>query len=366
MNEETSRLNNLIELAKETSDARRRQLLSEVTDLFFDTEDSLNGNEIDHFGSIMGKVAFELETKVRQGLAQRMAESGNAPHDLINQLARDEISVAQPVLQNSTVLTDDDLIAIIGESSQEHMMAMTQRKAVSERVSESLVDKGNDTVVEGLVKNDGAKFNKRTFGKMVQRAEGNEQLHAPLAGRKDVPPETLQKMYWFVSAAVRKQILNSTREISEEELTRIMAEMEQEITSKVNQPYDEQTFAAAERYIRNQDVLGNLDGKLLSQLLRQGQVPTFLVGIAFLSKIDPETAHRVFYQGSGEAAAVACRAADIDKDSFANLLTLTDQSHRRSRDEMKKLVEMYEAIPTDAARRAVRYWKLRSKTGGGA
>lgn len=364
----------LVDLAKEPSEERRRQLLKDVTDLFFESAESLSTTETDYFGDIMGKVAFEMEAKVRQALSERLARHAGAPHDLMARLANDTIEVARPVLQHSPVLTDADLVAIASLRSQDHLAAVAIRPNVSEAVSDQLVARGDDRVLVNLVSNRGARFSRAGLAAVVTRAETNSQLHKPLVNRGDIPPDMLHQMFWIVSSQLRQKILEATANIPAEELDRILAESEAEITrslgatvkqkkAAVSGPaFDPATIDVAEQFARNKESAGQLTQDLLVQLLRQGQVAYFLAGFGRLTGVDTQTARRVLYDPSGEAAAIACKAVGFSSVYFSNLLLMTDQSGSRRPEEVQKLAELYEQLSPETAQRAMRFWKLRAKT----
>lgn len=91
MDKTQNKLQGLVELAKETSSDRRRELLREITDVFLEDPGSYNDVESQHFGEIMGKVAYDLERQVREELAAKLAAEAAAPPELIKRLAGDEI-----------------------------------------------------------------------------------------------------------------------------------------------------------------------------------------------------------------------------------------------------------------------------------
>ncbi|MEZ6030195.1 MAG: hypothetical protein R3C46_10650 [Hyphomonadaceae bacterium] len=68
----------LLDLAKEGSSEKRRELLRQVTDVFLAAPDQRNEKEAVLFDEIVGAVAADLETQVRVELARKVAES-NAP-----------------------------------------------------------------------------------------------------------------------------------------------------------------------------------------------------------------------------------------------------------------------------------------------
>ncbi|MEO1676514.1 MAG: hypothetical protein AAFR72_13995, partial [Pseudomonadota bacterium] len=95
----TSRLKQLIAVAKEGSSNKRRDLLREITDVFMATPDRYSSSEMQHFDVIMSRITQNVETALRRELADKLADVQNAPHGLITQLANDEFSVAEPILQ---------------------------------------------------------------------------------------------------------------------------------------------------------------------------------------------------------------------------------------------------------------------------
>ncbi|MEO5336273.1 MAG: DUF2336 domain-containing protein [Magnetospirillum sp. WYHS-4] len=367
-------LQHLVDLAKEPSEERRRQLLKEVTDLFMNSSDGLSETERGHFGDIMGRVAAEMESKVRQVLSERLARHAGAPHDLIAQLANDSIEVARPVLEHSPVLDETDLVAIASHQSQDHLAAVAVRPSVSETVSDHLVARGDDRVLLSLVSNRGARFSRAGMAAVVDRAEANAQLHKPLINRGDVPPDMLHRMFWTVSAPLRQKILEATANIPGDEVDRLLADAETEIMAGLSTlatghtvkgpAFDPSTIDMAEKFAHNKEAAGQLTPDLLVQLLRQGQVAYFVTGFARLVGVDTQTARRILYDPSGEAVAIACKAVAFDRVYFSNLLLMTDQSGSRRPEEIQKLAEIYDQIAPETAQRAMRFWKLRAKTLG--
>ena len=79
-----------------------------------------------------------------------------------SKLARDDdIEVAGPVLTQSNRLDDDTLIEAARNKSQAHLMAISNRKSLSGAVTDVLVLRGNDEVVQNTVNNPGAEFTER-------------------------------------------------------------------------------------------------------------------------------------------------------------------------------------------------------------
>src|SRR5271170_3850974 len=101
-----SKLQHLLDLAREPSSERRRELLREVTDLFFVAADPSQSGELAMFDAILTQLSGEMEEAVRAELADRMADADAPPRALLRRLAADVIGVSEPVLTRSPALSD--------------------------------------------------------------------------------------------------------------------------------------------------------------------------------------------------------------------------------------------------------------------
>ena len=205
----------LAELSSQTSSEGRRELLRQVTEQL-----SSHGGSSDMagFDQLLSAVASDYSTQVRADLA-KLISGNDAQFACSAQLfALDEIAVAEPVLRHSKVLTEDTLLKVIAEKGQTHMMAVTGRQDISERISHALVEKGDDHVVSSLLKNDGARIAAHTYEAVAVRAQDSEILQAPLVRRADVPADLLNDLYVKVEKGLRQEILKKFNHLSEAEL----------------------------------------------------------------------------------------------------------------------------------------------------
>ena len=113
---------------------------------------------------ILRQLIHDVEMKVRQVLATRMAAEADAPHELISALANDQIEVARPILTQSTVLQDIELIEIVEHRTFGHQLAIAMRETISEAISEALIGTGNVDVIKTLLENDNADISGSAMG----------------------------------------------------------------------------------------------------------------------------------------------------------------------------------------------------------
>jgi len=361
MNAPRDHLRSLMDLAREPSSEKRRELLQQVTDLFLDDDSALNPTELELGVDIVARLAGQMEREIRQNLATRLAESPNAPHRLAAQLANDEIEVARPLLTGGAVLTDADLIGIVRQAGQEHLLAITERKTVSAAVSDVLVERGDDRVLVSLVGNQGAELSPAAMDVVVQRSEQVAALRAPLVERKDLPADLMHQMLFWVTGALRQKIL-ARGDIDETSLDGMLADARSRFQANLQRP--DEALNSAERVVRRAARLNQLNANFLLSALRGGRRDEFVHGFAQLAELDLRTARRVIAAPGHEAMAIACKAQDFDANLFSSIALLTHPAgaqNIRSGGEFATLLEVYRAIPVDAARRAMRFWRVRSQ-----
>ena len=125
-------------------------------------------------------------------------------------LARDEsIEVAGPILSLSNRLSDDDLLAIASDNSQDRLLAISKRPTLSEKVSDVLVTHGNRDVVLSVTQNEGARFSDAGYGKLVDRSINDEVLAICVSMRKDIPQEHFNALIAKASEVVFEKLAAS-------------------------------------------------------------------------------------------------------------------------------------------------------------
>ena len=110
------------------------------------------------------------------------------------------------MLSQSARLDDDALIEIARSKSQAHLLAISTRKSLSDAVTDVLVLRGNDEVIQSTVNNPGAEFSERGFTRLVNRAEGDDDLATCLGLRPSMPRHLYLKLLARASATVRERL----------------------------------------------------------------------------------------------------------------------------------------------------------------
>jgi uncharacterized protein (DUF2336 family) len=352
------RYSKLLELARENSSEKRRELLTDVTSLFFTTKDSRSEIETNMFGELMTKVASELDVEVRRELSSRFSDE-NVPRRLIVALANDpEVSVAEPILINSRVLSESDLISVVEKRGDSHRMLVTKRPDVGEALSAALVAFGGDKVVESLIKNESAKVSLDTFDKIVERAIDSPSLQAPLVKRQSISPEHLNQLFMHVDAGMRQHILERNSKFTEAEVNLAMERAKTRIAvSHGALPAD---YESAKRSVGTMVFQRTLTPATLPNLWRESKKTQFILAFAELTGLDYHQTAKLFNAKDLDGIAMVSRAAGFERAIFVTVAILVIGESGMG--EAKTLRDMYNDVPQEAAQRALRFMKLRANT----
>ena len=353
----SSRLNRLVDLAKETSSDKRRELLREVTDVFLDSAHDCSESEKSHFGEIISKVSSGMDTAVRKHLAARLSDNPNAPLVLIRGFAMDEDEIAREVLSKSPVLRDEDLISVTETGNQQKIGAIARRSSIPEAVSEAIVEHGDDTVVSELVSNTGAKVSRGTFRKVMERAETSDVLQAPLVNREDLPADMVNELFTFVKAELRAQVQQRIESIPPAELERALKDAEQEVLS------DLRTMRATDRkamvYVGEMFQQRKLNEGLLIQLIKNGKTPELIHALARIAEVDVRTMKRLFNARNIEGIAIICRSLRFERGTFTTIAMHIMPSGAEGSLSVHQILELYDQITSETAQRVIRFWRVR-------
>ena len=140
-------------------------------------------------------------------LAHRLSTLPRAPAKLSRKLATDDdIEVAGPILQKSDRLDTATLVETASTKTQQHLLAISRRSSLDERITDVLVERGDKPVVLSTANNPGARFSDAGFNTLVTRSKGDDELAASVGLRRDIPRQHLMRLLVQASHAVRTKL----------------------------------------------------------------------------------------------------------------------------------------------------------------
>jgi uncharacterized protein (DUF2336 family) len=355
-----AKIQELIDLAQEPSSTRRRELLREVTDLFFMAPDTHGPQEMALFDEVLTSLAGEMESEVQAELAERLADAERAPPTLVRSLSAGPIAVSGPLLTRSQALSEADLLQVVSTQGQEHLRVVSARPGLSNAVSDLIVERGDDHTLGVLVRNERSDLSRGASEAVVARAADNPTLQEAVVNRQGLPVDLLNEMYFIVEAQLRETILARNAALDPDVLEAALEAGRKRMAARDGAlPSD---FAEAEAGVRAMKTRGAITPASLVAFLRHGERTKFLIALCELTEIDFHTARRIVERKDLDALAIICKAADFDRALFLTFAVLIlDPGHGMAKAE--EYGRLYADLPKDATLRTMRFWKMRRTSG---
>ena len=307
---------------------------------------------------ILRKLIHDVEVSVRRIIGTGLAGIPETPRDLAILIANDDISIAYPILTQSNILHDHDLIEVIRHRTLEHQLGIAIRQTVSEGVSDALVETGNEGVIGTLLQNPNARISNATMEYLVEASRRVDTFQEPILRRHDLDPALARRMFMWVSAALRHYILDNyelDQSLVDEVLERAALGAIEAMGSR------KKGKLASEVLVAELEMADGFTPELLLRALQAGNVHLFVAMFRQLTGLRENLIMRIIFESGGEGLAIACKSAGIGKAIFSSIFALTrevkpDQAQIGSR-EMRHVLILFDQVGEDSAKQVVRLWQ---------
>lgn len=334
------RANELLALAHDPSDAARTRLVSGLYDLSCAVAD-LSPDGRAFAVEVVMEIVKRSTVNVRQQLAERLARDATAPKSLVMALARDQIAVAYPVLLESPLIEEADLLAIMRENAPEFQLATLQREKISETLSAAVVETRDPRRMRWLVENPKASISRDAMEVLVEASRVEPELQRPLVGRADLPTDLAAKMSGFVPDNLRQRLV---------ERHHIDAATLQQVPAPAASEAPDIDMKKWLRTVPEE----SLTFESLLNTIRTGKMAEFEALFARYSKISMDAARQILASMSGEGLAVALKAMGVDRSAFATVYILCRKAREAgsaSSAALTKAIEIFDRMKPDDAKK---------------
>lgn len=192
-------------LLSDGSESTRATIAAKVAEQF--SNSSLTPRELALAQDILGLLVQDVSRHVREALSCSLAHIPGAPHDVVVALARDVEEVAMPVLEFSSVLTEEDLIDLVQSGGSSKQCAIARRESVPAPVSDALVKMGDREAIKTLVSNGRAVIGEEALSCVVEIFGDDDEVAEPLGRRADMPALLVEKLIRVASAQIRTYLI---------------------------------------------------------------------------------------------------------------------------------------------------------------
>src|SRR6266545_3242968 len=323
MNAALNLLTQVEEAISSGSLSRRGEMIRHVTDLFIVGAPQCSYEDVVLFDTVFTRLAVEIEQAARVLLAARLAPIPNAPPITIRALAFDDaIEVAGPVLVQSERLDEAALVENASTKGQEHLLAISRRRVISEAVTDVLVVRGDRQVVLSTAENAGARFSEAGFTKLVERAEGDDRLAECVGSRPEIP------FHLFL------ELLNKASDAVRAKLERLHPQAKGEVRGAVAEATD------------------RIRDDVLERIRDHAAALAFVESLQRAGQLDDERADTII---------VIAKSVALSWGTVKALLELHGRNRSLPSHAIPQALASFERLNTATAQEIVRFWRVRGQ-----
>lgn len=286
------------------SPARGDRILKQVTSLFLANVDRLGNSQISVLDDVFVRLIADTEAAALAQLSTALCNIELAPPETIRQLAfHGKPSVATPVLRHSRRVAERDLIEIAKTHSQQHLLAIAERKTLNEALTDMLMRRGDAGVSNALAHNPGAVFSECGYAALVGRAERDEGLTEKLGLRLDMPANLLRELLAIATDVVRAKFLTAPRPVIGEKRAADAA------TARPQLKVD---YARAQDQVIALGRAAKLNNQAVNRFAVSGEYTNVVAAISFMTEVKIEAIEPLMRSDRLYGLIVACKAARLD------------------------------------------------------
>jgi uncharacterized protein (DUF2336 family) len=336
--------------------ARRVETLRRVTDLFISGVVEFSDDQIALFDDVFQCLMHHIETSAKALLSNRLAPVDRAPPLTVRALAFDDlIEVAAPVLSQSERLDDQTLIETARNKSQAHLMAISTRRTLSGAVTDVLVQRGNDEVVQSVVGNPGAEFSERGFARLVNRAEGNDNLATCIGLRPNIPRHVYLKLLAKASATVRTKLEAANQPMAQEvsgavrEATRLARSAPTAMT---------QETAIAHALVKSLYEDGRLDEYQVAAFAEANKFDEANAAVAALANVSITIAENMMVETRAEGVMILAKISGMSWSTVKSIIRMRDALAGKQPSDLETCKATYERLRPSTAQQVLRFHRM--------
>ena len=330
--------------------ARRCQMLRQITSLFLADADRLSEPQVAVFDEVLTRLMAGIEMQTLVHLSRTLADLPWAPKESIHRLARhEEALVAAPVLRGSGLLSERELVEIANGRSQQHLLAISGRKHLSDTVTDALLKRCDTAARRLLARNAGARFSSTGFLALVAAAKRDDDIADSLVLRPDMPIEMLRELLAGITMASRTRLLKAAPPGQHGAIEAAIEGIEAEICTKTPKPVD---YSGPKSTVLALNKAGKLNDSTVNRFAVREERANLIAALSLLSDAAIETIETTV---DPCGLIVACRASRLNWTTTLAVIRYRCGAQAIPSEDIEHRREAFEALPLSIAQRTIRF-----------
>jgi uncharacterized protein (DUF2336 family) len=336
--------------AEEDGPEHDARIFGEVTDLFLSNVGRLGDSQIAAVDGVLAHLVERVEAATVIQLSEALSTIDRAPGQTVRKLAfHEQPQVAAPILRHSSCLSDADLLEIVKSRGQQHLLAICDRKALNEALTDALMRFGDVNVSNALARNTGARFSECGYATLVGRAERDEGLAEKLGVRMDIPGSLLRELIGKVADVVRARFLTAPRPVARQKAQNAAAAGGNGAARK----------AIDYTQVQNEVVALNRAGKLNDSLVNRfavrGEYTLVVAALALKADVKVEAIEPLLEPDLVYGLIVACKAARLSWSTTTMIVRNRPNCPPSTDRELEQCVAVFESLLLSVAQWTIRF-----------
>jgi uncharacterized protein (DUF2336 family) len=326
-------------------------IFGQVTDLFLSNVDHLSESQINSVDSVLAGLIGRVAATMLVDLSEELSEIEQAPRQTIRALAfhADPI-VATPVLRKSSGLSEADLLEIVATGRQRQLLAICDRKVLSEKLTDALMRLGDVNVSNALARNAGARFSECGYATLVGRAERDESLAEKVGLRLDLPGNLLRELLGKVADVVLARFLTAPRPVAKPKAEGPAAAAVER--ARVRPKID---YTAVQTELTALNRAGKLSDGAVNRFAVRGEYINVVAAIALKADARPEAVEAMLDSERLYGLIVACKAARLSWSTTTMIVRNRPGCPPPTQRELDQCVAIHESLLLSVAQWTIRW-----------
>ncbi|KRQ91010.1 DUF2336 domain-containing protein [Bradyrhizobium valentinum] len=328
------------------------QVFGQVTDLFLSNVGRLSESQIAAVDGVLAQLIERVEATTLVPLSEAVSIIELAPRQTVRKLAfHDDVLVAGPVLRRSICLLEKDLLEIAGSRGQQHLLAICDRKMLSEALTDALMRFGDVNVSNALARNTGARFSECGYATLVGRAERDEDLAEKLGLRLDIPGSLLRELIDKVADVVRARFLTASRPVARKK-TQGSAAAAAAQSSAARKAID---YTQAQSEVVALNRTGKLNDSIVNRFAVRGEYTHVVAALALKADVKVEAIEPLLEPDRVYGLIVACKAARLSWSTTTMIVRNRPDCPPSTDRELEQCVAVFESLLLSVAQWTIRF-----------
>jgi uncharacterized protein (DUF2336 family) len=338
--------------AEEDGPEHDARIFGEVTDLFLSNVGRLGDSQIAAVDGVLAHLIARVEAATVMQLSEALATIDRAPRQTVRQLAfHEQPQVAAPVLRHSVCLSDADLLEIVKSRGQQHLLAICDRKALNEALTDALMRFGDVNVSNALARNTGARFSECGYATLVGRAERDEGLAEKLGVRLDIPGSLLRELIGKVADVVRARFLTAQRPVARQKAQNAGAATAAQ-SGPARKAID---YTQAQSEVVALNRTGKLGDSLVNRFAVRGEYTHVVAALALKADVKVEAIEPLLEPDRVYGLIVACKAARLSWSTTTMIVRNRPNCPPSTDRELEQCVAVFESLLLSVAQWTIRF-----------